>query len=73
MSNEAARYNWLPFSDKHRRTPALWGRGQGSHSFLARLSGQASLTRRCDARLTPNAQADSLNCTLPGPSNEVVP
>lgn len=71
VSNEAARYNWLPFSDKHRRTPALWV-GAKDSKYLARVSGKASMSLRCDARLTPDARADSLICTLPGPSDEVV-
>jgi hypothetical protein len=71
VSNEAARYNWLPFSDKHRRTPALWVGAQDSR-YLASLSGKASLTLRCDARLTPDARADTVVATLPGQSDEVV-
>lgn len=71
VSDEAARYNWLPFSDKHRRTPALWVGAEGSRR-LREVSGKASLTLRCDATLTPNARADTVVATLPGPSDEVV-
>src|SRR6202012_5226557 len=51
-SNEGARYNWLPFSDKHRKTPALWVGAEASR-YLREVSGKASLTLRCDATLTP--------------------
>jgi hypothetical protein len=71
VSNEAARYNWLPFSDKHRRTPALWVGAEDSR-YLASVSGKASLTLRCDARLTPDARANTVVATLPGQSDEVV-
>ena len=71
VSNEAARYNWLPFSDKHRRTPALWV-GSEDSKHLARVSGKATMTLRCDARTTPDARADTIVATLPGPSDEVV-
>jgi hypothetical protein len=71
VSSEAARYNWLPFSDKHRKTPALWV-GSEDSKYLARVSGKASLTLRCDATLTPDARADTIVATLPGPSDEVV-
>ena len=71
VSNEAARYNWLPFSDKHRRTPALWVGAEDSR-YLAGVSGKATMTLRCDAKLTPDARADTIVATLPGPSDEVV-
>lgn len=71
VSNEAARYNWLPFSDKHRRTPGLWVGAEDS-AYLARVSGKATMTLRCDAKLTPDARADTIVATLPGPSDEVV-
>ncbi|HEY3949884.1 hypothetical protein, partial [Phenylobacterium sp.] len=71
VSNEAARYNWLPFSDKHRRTPALWVGAEDARR-LREASGKASLALRCDATLTPNARADTVVATLPGPSDEVV-
>jgi hypothetical protein len=71
VSNEAARYNWLPFSDKHRRTPALWV-GREDSRYLANVSGKATMTLRCDAKLTPDARADTIVATLPGPSDEVV-
>jgi hypothetical protein len=71
VSNEAARYNWLPFSDQHRRTPALWI-GAEDAKYLAGVSGKASLTLRVDAKTTPDARADTILATLPGPSDEVV-
>jgi hypothetical protein len=71
VSNEAARYNWLPFSDQHRKTPALWV-GAADAKYLAGVSGKASMALRCDARLTPDARADTIIATLPGPSDEVV-
>jgi hypothetical protein len=71
VSNEAARYNWLPFSDQHRKIPALWVGGADSR-YLASVSGKASMTLKCDARLTPDARADTIVATLPGPSDEVV-
>lgn len=71
VSNEAARYNWLPFSDQHRKIPALWV-GASDAKYLAQVSGRATMTLRCDARLTPDARADTIVATLPGPSDEVV-
>jgi hypothetical protein len=71
VSNEAGRYNYLPFSDVHRRTPSLWV-GAEDGSYLRSVSGRASLTLRCDATLTPDARSDTIVATLPGPSDEVV-
>jgi len=71
VSDDACRYNWAPFSDKHRQTPALWVGRKGS-DYLKSVSGKASLTLRCDAKLTPDARCDTLVATLPGPSQEVV-
>jgi hypothetical protein len=71
VCDEAARYNWLPFSDKHRSTPALWVGRAGSEALKA-ASGRAIITLRCDATLTPDSRADTLVATLPGKSDEVV-
>jgi len=71
VADEAARYNYLPFSDKHRKTPAVWV-GQKSAAYLKTLSGKASATVTCNARLTPNARADSIVATLKGTSDEVI-
>jgi len=71
LSDDAARYNYLPFSDKHRKIPALWV-GKSSSDYLKSVSGKAAITLRCDARLTPDARAESYVATLPGPSDEVV-
>ena len=56
ISDEAARYNYLPFSDPHRKTPALWVGRRGS-DYLKSVSGKATLTLRCDAKLTPDARS----------------
>jgi hypothetical protein len=71
VSNEAARYNYLPFSDSHRKIPALWV-GAEDTRYLKSVAGKASATLRCDARLTPNARADSLLAVMKGASDEVV-
>jgi len=71
VSNEAARYNYLPFSDQHRTIPALWV-GQSDAELLKRISGKATAFMRCDARLTPNARADSLMALMPGESAQTV-
>jgi hypothetical protein len=71
VSDDACRYNYVPFSDKHRMTPALWVGRRGS-DYLRSVSGRATLTLRCDAKLTPDARSDTLVATLPGPSEEVV-
>jgi hypothetical protein len=71
VSNEAARYNYLPFSDSHRKIPALWV-GADDTRYLKSVAGKAQATLRCDARLTPNARADSLLAVMKGPSEEVV-
>jgi hypothetical protein len=69
--DEAARYNYLPFSDKHRTTPAVWV-GQKSAAYLQSISGKASATLKCNATLTPNSRADTLLATFPGSSDEVI-
>jgi hypothetical protein len=69
--DEAARHNYLPFSDQHRKTPAVWV-GQKSAAYLKTISGKASATVTCNAKLTPNARADTLVATLPGASDETV-
>lgn len=71
VSNEAARYNYLPFSDQHRKIPALWV-GMDDTRYLKSVAGKASATLRCDARLTPNARADSMIAVMKGASDEVV-
>jgi hypothetical protein len=69
--DEAARYNYLPFSDKHRKTPAVWV-GQKTAAYLKAISGKASATVICNAKLTPNSRADTLVATLKGMSDEVI-
>ncbi len=71
VSEEAARYNYQPFSDKHRKIPAVWV-GNTSVAYLKGMSGKANVALRCDAKVTPNARADSLLATLKGQSDEVV-
>jgi hypothetical protein len=65
--DEAARHNYLPFSDKHRKTPAVWV-GQKTAAYLKTISGKAAATVACNAKLTPNARADTLVATLKGSS-----
>ena len=71
VSNDAARHNYLPFSDKHRVLPCIWAGAEGSR-YLQSVSGKATATLRCDARLTPDARADTLVATLKGQSDEVI-
>jgi hypothetical protein len=71
VSNEAARHNYLPFSDQHRKIPGLWV-GKADADYLKSVSGKATATMRCDARLTPNARADSLMAVMKGQSDETV-
>jgi hypothetical protein len=71
VSNEAARYNWLPFSEPHGKVPALWV-GADSSAYLQSVSGKATLTLRCDAKVTPDARADTIVATLKGQTDEVV-
>ena len=71
VSDEAARYNYLPFSQPHRKIPGVWV-GKSGSDYLKSVSGKAVATVRCDARLTPNARADSLMATMKGPSDQVV-
>lgn len=68
---EAVRYNFLPFTDVHRKIPALWS-GKPECDYLKSVSGKASVTLRLDARLTPDARADTILATLKGESDEVV-
>lgn len=69
--DEAARHNYLPFSDQHRKIPAVWV-GQKSAEYLRSISGKANATVACKAKLTPNARADSIVATLKGTSDEVI-
>jgi hypothetical protein len=71
VSNETARHNYLPFSDKHRTLPAIWAGAEGS-AYLKSVSGKATATIRCDAKLTPDSRADTILATLKGQSDEVV-
>lgn len=71
LSDEAGRYNYAPFSDPHRKTPALRV-GKSSGDYLKSVAGKAAIQLRCDAKLTPNARCDTLVATLPGASEEVV-
>jgi hypothetical protein len=71
VSNEAARYNYLPFSDQHRTIPALWV-GKADSDYLKSMSGKATAFLRCDAKLTPDARADSLLAVLKGETDEVI-
>ena len=71
VSNDAARYNYLPFSEPHRKIPSVWV-GLEDSRYLQSVSGKAALTVRCDAKLTPDARADSIVATLKGTSDEVI-
>jgi len=75
VADEAARHNYLPFSDRHRRIPAVWV-GRKSAAYLKTISGKATATLTCNAKLTPDARADTLVATLkgssPGSSDEVI-
>src|SRR5258707_8621174 len=71
VSNDAARHNYLPFSDKHRVLPCIWSGAAGSR-YLQSVSGKATATLRCDAKLMPDARADTLVATLKGQSDEVI-
>jgi hypothetical protein len=71
VMDEAARHNYLPFSDRHRKIPAVWV-GQKSATYLKTISGKATATVACKARLTPDARADSIVATLKGTSEEVI-
>jgi hypothetical protein len=71
VSNDAARHNWLPFSEPHGHVPALWV-GADSSPYLKSVSGKAQLTMRCDAKVTPDARADTIVATLKGRTDEVV-
>ena len=71
VMDEAARHNYLPFSDQHRKIPAVWV-GQKSAAYLKTISGKARATLSCNAKLTPDARADSIVATLKGTSDEVI-
>lgn len=71
VSNDTAMHNYLPFSDRHRKIPAIWAGAEGSR-YLRSVSGKASATIRCDATMTPNSRADTILATMKGTSDEVV-
>jgi hypothetical protein len=45
---------------------------RGQQPYLKSVSGKAPLTMRCDAKVTPNARADTIVATLRGQTDEVV-
>jgi hypothetical protein len=71
IANESGRYNYLPFSSPHRKIPSLWI-GAADSQYIQSVSGKASMTLRLDAKLTPNARADSLVATMKGKSDEAI-
>jgi len=71
ISNDAARHSYLPFSDQHRKIPCLFAGAEGS-AYLQAIAGKGTLSLRCDAKLTPNARADSLAATMHGRTDEVI-
>ena len=71
VADEAARHNYLPFSDQHRKIPAVWV-GKQSAAYLKTIAGKANASVTCNARLTPDARADSIVATLKGTSDEVI-
>ena len=71
VAPDAVRYNYLPFSDSHHALPALWS-GKPDFDYLQSVSGKATATIRLDAKLTPDARADTILATLKGDSDEVV-
>lgn len=71
VSNDTGRYSYLPFSDQHRKIPCLFVGADGS-KYLQSVSGKGTITLRCDAKLTPDARADSLAGTMKGKTDEVI-
>jgi hypothetical protein len=71
VADEAARHNYLPFSDMHRKIPAVWV-GQKSAAYLKSISGKATASVACKALLTPDSRADSIVATLTDTSEEVI-
>jgi len=71
IANESGRYNYLPFSSPHRKIPSLWI-GAVDSKYIQSVSGKATMTLRLDAKLTPNARADSLVATMKGKSDEAI-
>ena len=71
VGREAVRYAILPFTDVHRKIPGLWS-GKPECDYLQSVSGKATATIRLDAKLTPDARADTILATLKGDSDEVV-
>lgn len=71
VSDDAARYTYLPFDYTHRPTPALWI-GRESAARLRAAPAGSRISLRCDAVLTPDAHSDTLIATLPGMTDEVM-
>jgi hypothetical protein len=72
VANDTARYSYLPFGDQHRKIPCLFVGGDGSKYLQSIAASKAVLTMRCDAKLTPDARADSLAATMKGQTDEVI-
>jgi hypothetical protein len=72
VSDEAARFQYVPFGMKVRNTPAVWV-GRHTATNLRDLAEQgARITLRLDARVFPNAPTDTLIATLPGTLDEII-
>jgi hypothetical protein len=72
VSDESARFQYVPFGMKVRNTPAVWV-GRHTATNLRLLAEQdARVTLRLDARVFPNTPTDTLIATLPGTSDEII-
>jgi len=72
VSDDAARYQYVPFGQPLRQTPALWaGRDTAAKLKTAAQKG-ATVTLELRATITPNSPTDSLIAILPGSSDEIV-
>jgi hypothetical protein len=72
VSDEAARFQYIRFSQPHRQTPALWV-GKNTALMLKNSSGAAAtITMRLNAKVFPKTPTDTVIATLPGRTDEVV-
>jgi hypothetical protein len=71
IANEAAASTTLPFSSPHRKIPSLWI-GAADSKYISPYPAKRTMTLRLDAKLTPNARADSLVGTMKGKSDEAI-
>ena len=71
ISDDGARYQWMPFSQPLHRTPGLWV-GHATAAMLKTASRKGGrVTMELRATITPDRPTDTLIALLPGSTDEI--